>query len=203
MFRVLTAAMMLLVGVSVLQAQAPEPSIISEDWKFDFDYDKPRVIRVPNEKGGFDWYWYITYEVTNNNDEDLLFLPGFTIATDKGHIIEANRGISPLAFPAIKQELKNPLLDSPAAIVGNLRQGSDYAKQGVIIWKDLGEDIDSFDVFVAGLSGETTTVKHPVTGEEIYLRRTLKLGYETPGNPLSPKDQADTTLFVSEFEVMR
>lgn len=194
--------MVLVWGLTTL-AQAPEPSVVSEDWKFEFDYDKPRVIRVPNESGGYDWYWYITYTVTNNNDEDLLYLPTFTVATDKGHILAANSAISPLAFPAIQRALKNPLLESPAGIVGNLRQGSDYAKQGVIIWPDLGVDVDTFDVFVAGTSGETKTIKHPITGEEIYLRRTLKLSYDAPGNPPTPKDQAEVITLISETEVMR
>lgn len=205
MSRLMIAGLVVLtmVMVSGLQAQAPEPSVAGESWKLNFTHDKPRVVRVPNEDGGYDWYWYITYKVVNKNDKDIMFLPDFTIATDKGHIIAANKGVSPLAYPVIQQQLKNPLLESPAEVVGTLKQGDDYAKQGVIIWKDFGEDVDQLSLFIAGLSGETVSIKHPTTGEDVYLRRTLVLKYDTPGNPPSPKEQAEVTTLVSETEVMR
>lgn len=206
MSRLFAAAAMLLLVCSFTAyaaAQAPEPELVSDSWKLDFTYTQPRVIAVPNDQGGTDWYWYIAYKVVNRGAEDVLFFPDFTIATDKGDIIAANTDISPLAFPMIKKDLRNDLVESPAQVIGMIKQGVDYAKEGVIIWKDFGHDVDKVNVYIAGLSGETQSVKHPVTGEMVFLRRTLELVYDTPGNPPSPQDQAKVTTLESKREVMR
>ena len=189
--------------VSFARAQAPDPQLVSEDWKLQFTHTEPRVIAIPDGEGGHDWYWYIAYKVVNPGKEDVLFFPGFTVATDKGDIVPANTDISPLAFPMIKKQLRNELVESSAEVVGMIKQGVDYAKEGVIIWKDFGHDVDQFKVFIAGTSGETQSIEHPVTGEPVFLRRTIELVYDTPGNPPSPQDQAKVTVLVTEQEVMR
>ena len=130
MSRLFAAAAMLLLVCSFTAyaaAQAPEPELVSDSWKLDFTYTQPRVIAVPNDQGGTDWYWYIAYKVVNRGAEDVLFFPDFTIATDKGDIIAANTDISPLAFPMIKKDLRNDLVESPAQVIGMIKQGVDYA----------------------------------------------------------------------------
>ena len=179
----------------------PEAAIVNPSWALDFDYDKPRAIAVQDAAGHTRWYWYMTYKVTNNTDEDQLFVPEFTIATDQGDVIAAGRNVPTNVFDAIRRQVKNPMIDSPIQVVGNLLQGADYAKESVAIWPAFVGDIDEFTVFVAGLSGDSTTIRNPVTGEEVLMRRNTMLTYKTPGNHASPQGQP--VVFVSEQQVMR
>ena len=49
------------------------------------------------------------------------------------------------------------------------------------IWPAFDHDVDRVTVFVAGLSGETQSVKNPVTNEEVSVRKTLMIEYGFPG----------------------
>lgn len=183
-------------------AQAPEPQIVSPSWNLDMTFGEPQVVAVPGPTG-VQWHWYMTYKVVNDTGADRLFIPDVTIATDAGQIVQANRDISPLAFPMIQAEQRNPLLESPAQIIGTIRQGSDYAKEGVIIWREFSRPYSKFYVFLAGFSGESAVIQHPLTGEDIHFRRTIMLTFDAPGNPPNPQVQLQSVTLQERAEVMR
>lgn len=193
-------------GVLILsttaQAQAPEPQIVSPSWNLDVQFSDPQVIAVPGPNG-VEWYWYMTYEVTNETGEDRLFIPDITVANNAGEIVEANHNISPLAFSMIQRVQQNDLLESPAQIIGTIRQGSDYAKDGVIIWREFDRPYSQFYVFFAGFSGESAVVEHPTSGEEIHFHRTIMLTFDAPGNPPNPQVQLESVTLEERTEVMR
>lgn len=200
----LLAALAALLLVAMPTAKAyPEPNPASTTWKLDFTWEKPRPIVIRDIEGVYRWYWYMPYKVVNKTGQEVLFIPQVHIATDTGSIIEAGKNIPASLFPKIKEQLNNPLLDSPTQVVGPLLQGEDYARESVFIWPADAEQEDpaQMSVFIAGLSGDTQAIVDPETGEKILLRRTLMLNYELPGNAPTPQNQA--VVFKESQEVMR
>jgi hypothetical protein len=167
----------------------PEPAIVSRDWLFDVTVDKPRPISIRDVHGETRWFWYMTYNVTNNTGDDRLFIPEITVATDEGDIVTAGQNVPASVFPAIKRKEDDGLLQSPIQIVGKLLQGRDFSRASVIVWPAFDHPVDHVDVFFAGLSGETKAIAHPTTGEEIVMRKTLMLSYDTPGGVVHPQQQ--------------
>ncbi|XAL97990.1 hypothetical protein OT109_10310 [Phycisphaeraceae bacterium D3-23] len=214
------------------ESGAPEPELVTSSWMLTFTYETPRTIPIEMADGSTQWYWFMTYKVLNdprirnNNRESILFIPDIIIADDRGGIIHANRDISPRVFPAIKDLLRNDLLESPAQVSGNMLPGEDFIKESVAIWPVSDEDVDEFSIFIAGIYGETCTVPHPITGEPmtervthprtgepvmdangepetrpIYLRRNRMLRFVTPGTIRNPQRQS--IRLEEETDVMR
>jgi len=193
-----TIILLALLGVSlsimpVVQVDvnaAPEPSIVPKAWALDFSHTKPQPIAVRTVEGDIKWYWYMTYTVENNSGEDRLFIPDITIATDQGDILTSGQNVPSRTFKVVEQRERNPLLLSPSAIIGKVLQGPDFAKESVAIWPHIpSKDLGEFRIFVAGLSGETATIKHPKTDETVVLRKTLMIRYDLPGNMVHPQGQ--------------
>lgn len=206
-----------------------EPSIVNPTWAFDLEIAKPNAIAVPGPSGRLQWYWYIAYKVTNNTNEDRLFIPEVVVLNNHGEIVQANRRIPPAAYPAIADRLGNTLLESPNDVVGRLLQGQDFAKESVAIWPASYQDVDEFTVFFGGVDGETKMLRSPRTGEPIMepstdpitgeaitdadgnavmrpimVRRTRALTYQTPGTTgLSANLREQPVQLIAEFEVMR
>ena len=138
------------------------PSVTADDWRLDVDYRLPRPVF-----SGDRWYWYMPYTVTNKTDQDRLFIPEVTVVTSSGEIIPAGSRIPESVYQDVADLMENPLLVSPQDIIGDLRQGADFAKDGVIIWPHPVGDMHRMDIFFAGLSGETQPLLSPSTGEPI------------------------------------
>ena len=183
--RVLGACVLIgLLGTFAAVSQAyPEPHIVPTSWELEFEHRKPELIsvRLPGEDTNR-LYHYFTYTVTNRTGDERLWVPDFWVLTDAGDLIQANRGISPAVFNAIKARERNALLETPVQVVGRLLQGRDNARDGMVIWPVPNHDVDNMRIFVGGLSGETHVVKDPAGGEDKLLRKTLMLEYNTPGD---------------------
>lgn len=183
-------ALLTLILLLAIQAGAyPEPGLVPRSWELDFTFKDPRRIAVKGVDGRTQWYWYVIYKVVNNTSEERLFVPEFTLATDHGNILVAGEKVKAGLFDVVKAKERNALLESPKTVVGKLLRGEDYAKESVAIWPAFEQDVDRFNLFVAGISGETTVIKHPRTGDEVVLRKTLMLDYTTPGTGVRPQDQ--------------
>jgi len=136
-----------------------EPDIVSTTWQLDIEYDQPGFIFVqPSGRSQPELYWYMTYTVTNRTGEEQNFVPEIWLLTDDGDLMQANRGISPTVFHRIKDHVDNPLLESPARIVGKILIGRDNARDGVAIWKVPDHDVNAVTIFFGGLSGETKQI---------------------------------------------
>lgn len=179
----------------------PEPEIVESAWKLDFDFDTPRVIALQDKRGKTQWYRYMTYKVVNETGDDRLFIPEIVIAMDDGRVLTSGQNVPAAVFKAIKKEVGNPLLESPIDIVGKILQGEDYAKEGVALWPVATTDVDHFEVFVSGLSGETKTIKNPRTGEPVMTRRALMLSFKAPGT--FPNPQVEPVSLLTKRDVMR
>ncbi len=203
----------------------PKPALASPQWTLDLEVATPRPVAIQTA-AGTQWYWYLSYKIVNNTGEDRLFLPEITVVTDAGHIIDANVNVPPAVFETIKSTLRNPLLESPDTIVGNLKQSVDFAKESVAIWPAFKGDVDRFTVFFTGISGETAPLLSPSTGQPLteavldpytgkpalnddgspqtrllLARRTTQLDYATPGTTDNP--QNTPVLLQDRKDVMR
>jgi len=192
------------VSVSYINAY-PEPALTSPSWVLDFTYQTPEAISVRDTEGQIRWFWFIVYKVVNNTGEDRLFIPEITIADDQGSITTAGQDIPMSVFPAVKANLNNPFLESPIEVIGKIMQGEDYARESVAIWPVSEVDVDEFTMFISGISGETTTIQSPQTGEQVLMRRTLMLRFATPGSPTAEthSPQKQPIVLLDEQYVMR
>lgn len=181
---------------------APEPELVSPSWNLEFEYDLPEAIAVETLDGETRWYWYMTYEVVNETGQTRLFVPEVAVADDTGRIMQAGDGVPIRVYRAIRDQLRSVSLLAPTQILGELLEGEDHSKRGVVVWPaDLDRDIDEYRVFFAGLSGENAVVEHPRTGEEVRFRRTLMLRFALPGDDEHPQRQPVD--LIEERDVMR
>ncbi len=161
----------------------PRPAIITYSWEIDARFQAPGLISVQLPgKTESKLYWYLPYTVSNNTGEDRLWIPQVSVYTDRGQLIQAGRNVPAIVFLKIREVLRNHLLESPVDVVGTLLQGDDNARDSVVIWQAPEGDVDTFSVFIGGLSGETQLVTDPVTGEAVTLCKTKVLMYSTPGD---------------------
>ena len=160
-------------------AAAPEPSPRPPRWELEFKM--VHDLRLIELEG--DYYWFMTYMVTNRTGEDQTFVPTAILYTDAGDIT-TDGDVSFNVTQSLLELLDNPLLESKTEIIGPLLQGRENAREGLLIWPAAAMDIDQVSVFVAGLSSETQVAINPYSGEETVVRKTLALEYDVPGDPL-------------------
>lgn len=197
----LLAAVALALTVRSLMAY-PEPAIVQRTWELDIAPQHTfKPIAVRNLLGKVEWYWYLVYKVENNSGSERLFIPEITIATDEGHIRIAGQKVPSGVFDAIAKKERNTFLLNPTDVVGRILQGPDFARESVAIWPAFDKPVDFVNIFVAGLSGETAAIKHPLTGEPVVMTKTLMLNFATPGGNISPELQP--VVFKGEQWVMR
>ncbi|MFG0328545.1 MAG: hypothetical protein ACF8PN_01490 [Phycisphaerales bacterium] len=183
-------------GASV-GASAPEPSGKPPRWELKFEIQKDlRLIEIDDE-----FYWFMTYLVTNRTRNDQLFVPDAVLYADDGTIVREGEGVPLDVVDRLQELLANPLLESSTEIIGTLRQGAENAREGLFVWRAGSLDIDEVALFIAGVSSETQELAHPITGEPIILRKTLERRYDAPGNPAA--DLRSPVFFRSQRWIMR
>ena len=177
---------MLLVTALVAMA-APEPEAVPRRWQLDFVPGHLRVISIEAPGRSNTVFFYMTYRVTNNSGQDVMFSPSFDLATDDGHLRRSGRDVPPDVASDLLGRLGDPLLQSETDIQGLLLQGPENARHGVVIWPADNLSVDEIDIYAVGLSGETKTVVRPDNGENVVLRKTLRISHHVSGdvNPRS------------------
>jgi hypothetical protein len=168
-----------------LMAVAPEPDPVPRRWQLDAEVGAMRMTVVNDADGIPHSYLYMTYKVTNNSGQDVLFTPSYAMADDEGHLVPSGRGVPAEATAAIIKSLDNAYLQDQIGIIGLLLQGEQNAKEGIVIWPAPSQKPGELAVYATGLSGETKNydLKDPATGKMVrsVLHKTLMLRYCTPG----------------------
>lgn len=168
---------------------APEPSPIPKRWQLEISTSLLRTA-VVNVGGTEKAYFYLTYKVTNNSAQDLLFAPAFELATDEGDLLRSGRDVPMEVTREIMSRLDNELIEDQIGIVGTLLRGPENARQGVVIWPVPQDHLVEVAVYCAGFSGETTPVAIPTEdGKQVnkLLRKSWMMRYRMPGD-LKPGD---------------
>jgi hypothetical protein len=122
-----------LVASATAQA-APEPSPVPKRWQLNYEPGPLRLIYLDVGGERDRPFLYLTYKVTNNSGQDLLFAPSFELATSEGHLLRSGRDVPVEATRAILDALENPLLEDQIGIIDTLLQGPENAKQGLVVW---------------------------------------------------------------------
>ncbi|MCA9279838.1 MAG: hypothetical protein H6815_09660 [Phycisphaeraceae bacterium] len=173
-----------LLGIGLPAMAAPEPDPVPTRWQLYVETSPLSLINLQDDRGNVHPYFYMTYEVTNDSGQDLVFAPVFELADDEGRTVRGGRGVPGSVTRRLMDMLENPLLQDQVSVLGLLLQGNDNARQGLVIWPAEDLNVDNISIFCAGFSGETETVNFPTrNGAErsVLFRKTLMLSFDTPG----------------------
>ena len=178
---------MAVLGVVTAQAALPpEPNPIPIRWQLDLDVGPLRVASVDVPGQGPMLYYFLTYTVTNNTDEDILLAPSFELATETGINVVAGQGVPAAVTREILGRLDNPLLNDQVNMIGVLRRGEAFAREGLVIWPIRDVSADEARIYMAGFSGETTRIqvidRDSGDPRDVVLRKTLMAVHDVPGN---------------------
>ena len=177
------ATAVIALAVPLTTSAAPEPSPVATRWQLDLRPGPLRIATVVDEIGLSKTYFYLTYDVVNNTGQDIFFAPSFELASEDGEIRSAGKGVPSVVTNELLARLRNPLLldQISMATAGELLQGEENGRSGLIVWPAEGLKVDEIKIFAEGFSGETRKITKPDTGEEVTLRKCLMLVHETPG----------------------
>lgn len=167
-------------GVVVAAAAYPVPSSFPIRWELEF---QPGPLRLYFDDLEEQHYWYFTYTVINRTGQDRIWAPHFVLFTDGGEILSAGTDVPERITREIYDMLGNNLIETQYAILGEILQGREHAKEGLVIWPARKLEVTELSLFISGISGETARVANPLTGENVLLRKTLQRTYLIPGNP--------------------
>ncbi|MFO0875390.1 MAG: hypothetical protein U0575_15675 [Phycisphaerales bacterium] len=171
-------------GTAPVAVAAPAAQSAFSRWTLDFKPGDLRLYVDPTTKKA---YWYMTYRVVNRTGDDRMWAPRFDLLSDDGQIQRSGRDVPSSVSRDLLKLLGNSLLEDQNQVIGQLLQGIEHAKDGLVVWPATSPNVTELSVFVSGLSGETQPVKNPVTGETVVLSKTLCRDYATHGNaPLQP-----------------
>ena len=177
----------------------PKPSAVPPRWELEFEPGEFRLYVDPLEGGT---YWYFTYQVTNRTGRDQTWAPRLVLFTDRGEILASGRGVPMRVTTDLMDLLGNEMIESQNEIIGELHHGREHAKDGLVIWPAGDLEVNELSLFVAGISGETATVEHPLTGDRVVLHKTLQRDYLIPGEAL-PRGSKPVELAGEQRWVMR
>jgi hypothetical protein len=185
-------------ATSGVAAAYPRPSAVPPRWEFEFEVGDLRLYADPADG---ERYWYFTYTVTNRTGRDRTWAPRFTLFTDAGEIVASGRNVPGRVTSDVLALLGNKLLETQNEVIGEIHHGREHAKEGLVIWPAGSVEVNELTIFVAGISGETATVTHPITGDRVVLHKTLQRDYLIPGEAL-PRGSRPIEL-IQEQWVMR
>jgi hypothetical protein len=196
----LASALLALCFLPLTRADYPKPSPYPISWQLNFTHEIPKrvVVEVAGRSAPVA-YWYMTYTVTNNTDQERTFLPIFEMVTHEGKVIRSDKDIPKVVFDTIKKREKKEFLEPWTKIGGELLLGEDQTKDGVAIWEEPMPRMGKFTIYVGGLSGEHVQMKDDQgnvmkdkNGEPLILRKTLKLDFHIRGDEVYPgEDEVD------------
>jgi hypothetical protein len=184
--RVLAVLLVFAGVVAVTAARPPEPNPVPVRWQLDLDVGPLRVATVDTPGQGPMLYYYLTYTVTNNTDQDILLAPSFELSTETGTNVVAGQGVPAAVTRALLERMDNPLLNDQVNMIGVLRRGEAHARDGLVVWPVRDLEADEARVYMAGFSGETARIqvvdRQSGSPRDVVLRKTLMAVHEIPGH---------------------
>lgn len=176
-------------------ASAPEPAVVPQRWLLDVTFGPLRVAQLDDGTGRTRAFYYFTYKAVNNTGQDVLFAPSFELSTGAGQVVRSGRGISSGVTRQLIERLDNPFLEDQIQVIGQLRQGEENAKEGVVVFEAPTLQPEGLTIYAAGFSGEFVTLTLPTsTGLELEggratLRRTRQIVFAAVGDLSNRGDQ--------------
>jgi hypothetical protein len=172
---------MLMQAAPSVQGQAQDTPVVGkgrpeEKWTVDY---KPGPFRMYRSADGT-LYWYATFTLTNRTGKDRRLAPRWELLDEQGRISAAGQGVDSDVTRAILKLLNDPSLEEVSSIMGEIGQGEEAAKTGVVVFP-AGPESRSLSLMVSGLSTERSSIRDPKTGQPVLLRKTLRIDYRVPG----------------------
>lgn len=195
------AAVALLMSLAVVCAVVggyPKPAPVPFRWELEFE---PGELRLYIDPTTTDPFWYFTYTITNRTGKDQLWAPSFVLYSDAGDLLQSGRDVPTRITEELMAMLGNRLLEDQNSIIGDILQGRENAREGLVIWPARNLKVNEISMFIAGLSGETARVKNPINDHEVILRKTLERDYLLAGDALARGGKAVD--FVEQQWIMR
>jgi hypothetical protein len=171
----------LLQAAPLAQSPAPDAPAVGkgrpeEKWTVDY---RPGPFRLHKAADG-NLYWYATFTLTNRTGKDRRLAPRWELLDEQGRIVPAGQGVDSDVTRAILRMLNDPSLEEVSSILGEIGQGEQAAKTGVVVFP-AGPESRRLSLLVSGLSTERSTIRDPSTGKPVMLRKTLRIDYQVPG----------------------
>jgi hypothetical protein len=69
--------------------------------------------------------------------------------------------------------------------IGEIFQGPEHAREGVVVWPARDLEVNELSLFIAGISGETVRITNPLTSAALILRKTLQRDYLIRGKAIT------------------
>lgn len=181
------------IGMGSACIAAPEPDPVPKRWELNITPGPLRITTVDLPGVGPRAYFYFTYKAVNNTGEDLLFAPAFELSTEQGDLVRPGREVPAAVTEEILRRLDNPFLKDQISVIGQIQQGEENAKEGLVIWAAPTIKPGGISIYCKGFSGETKTLDIPnkATGNvvRITLSKQYMLRFATPGE-LDPSESA-------------
>ena len=146
-------------------------------WTLDYEAGPMRLYR--DETTG-DAYWYATFTIINRSGKDRHIAPRWELLDEQGRVSLEGRGVPSEVTRAVMRLLHDPQLQESSAVVGDIAQGSENGKAGVVIFP-AGPEVRRFSLLVSGISSDRDSLKDPTTGKPITVQKTMRLDYQVPG----------------------
>lgn len=162
-------------------ARPPEPDPVPRRWELSLDVGPMRVITIDVPGLGARKYLYLTYTVVNDSKQDVLLAPAFDLSLGRGEVIRGGRDVPQAVTSRVIAGLQDMLVQDSVGIIGEIGQGKENARRGVVIWPVTNYNPEQIVVYAAGFSGETKTVVSPDGKERYVLRKTARLEFRAPG----------------------
>ncbi len=175
-------SLLTLLAVVCLASAYPVPAGTPFRWEFQF---KAGDFRLYVDQETNEAYWWMHYTVTNRTKRDRIWAPKFTLFTDVGEILESGKGVPSTITAKIKDLLGNELIETQNEIIGDLLQGPENARDGLVIWPARVLQVNEITMFISGISGESIRVRNPITSELVILYKTIQRNYLIPGDALA------------------
>ena len=166
----------------ILGGAFPTPSAFPTRWQLRFEPGEMRL-HVDDRTG--DAYWWMPYKVSNYTGTEQYWAPRFVLYTDQGEILDAGQGVPIQVERELLAMLRDDLVERQTSVIGKIFVGEPNALEAIVVWPADSLNVTEMSLFVSGISGETTTVTDPISGEEKVMQKTFQRDYLVPGDPLA------------------
>lgn len=134
-------------------------------------------------------YWYFTYKTVNNTGRDLRFAPKFELVDDEGRITVSGQGVPSDVSRRLLQRLNDPLVEDQNQILGDILQGEENAKEGIVVFEVTRLASKELFLYVSNLSSERRIVRD-AKGEPAEVRRQFRMAFRVSGDAVPRGSEA-------------
>lgn len=164
-----------------VQAAAPAPgqARVKPATRDDLDF-RPGALNIVTDESTGQRFLVFTYVVANKTGKAQRFAPRFELLMGDGTILTGGKDVPVDAAVRLRRSCASPRALDQFQVMGEIQEGEEHAKDGVVIWPAQG-DMKDVTLFVTGISAAFDRVADPQGGKDTIVRRTWVRHYSLPG----------------------